>query len=91
MKAKGKLGCACKLTSNHGMAAATYPSTEHREFIIPELAVNGIIMGIGLVTGLVGWNKQDTPVGRILLGAGGGLTALGITFMIREIFTAKGS
>lgn len=91
MKTRGKLGCACKLPKAHGLAAAPgFAAPPQREFIIPEIAVNGVIMGTGLVTGLVGWNNQDKPIGRMLLGAGGGLTALGIAFLIRELFT-KGS
>lgn len=85
-QARGKLGCACKLPGNHGLSAAIN-SQAQREFTIPEIAVNGIIMSTGLVAGVIGWNNQNTPLGRLLLGAGGGLTALGIAFLIREIFT----
>lgn len=89
MKAKGKLGCACKLTKEGGMAAAHPHNQSHADFIIPEIAVNGLIAGTGLVVGVLGWNNQETPLGRLLLGAGGGLTALGIAFLIREAFVKR--
>lgn len=63
-----------------------YSHSGHHEFIIPESAVDGMVVAAGLVTGILGWNYQDKPVGRILLGAGGGLAALGIGFLIRGLF-----
>lgn len=86
-KARGKLGCACKLAKTHGLAAATaVHGLPTREFIIPELAVNGMIMSTGLVVGLFGWNNKDKPLGPVLISLGGGLGALGIAFFIREAF-----
>jgi hypothetical protein len=90
MKAKGKLGCACKLQKEPGMGAGKHRElSSQSEFVIPEIAVNGVIMATGLVVGALGWNNQDTPLGRLLLGAGGGLTALGIAFLIREAFVKR--
>lgn len=90
MKAKGKLGCACKLQKEQGMAAVKHREiSSHSELVIPEVAVNGMILATGIVAGALGWNNQDTPLGRLLLGAGGGLTALGIAFLIREAFVKR--
>jgi len=89
-KTKGKLGCACKLPPAHGLAAnAATTGLSQREFSIPEPAVNGLIMSAGLLTGLLGWNNRDKPLGPVLISLGGGLGALGIAFFIREIFTKK--
>jgi hypothetical protein len=89
-KTKGKLGCACKLSPPRGMAAgAATTGLEPRDFSIPEPAVNGIILSAGLVTGLLGWNNRDKPLGPVLISLGGGLGALGIAFFIREIFTRR--
>lgn len=89
-KARGKLGCNCKLSPAHGLSAG--PATTglpQREFSIPEPMVNGLIMSAGLLAGLLGWNNKDKPLGPILMSMGGGLGALSLAFFIREIFTKK--
>lgn len=89
-KTKGKLGCACKLSAPRGLAAG--PATTGlapRAFSIPEPAVNGLILSAGLLTGLLGWNNRDKPLGPLLISLGGGLGALGIAFFIREVFTKE--
>lgn len=88
MKAKGKLGCACKLEKKHDLSA-NHATVASSDFVIPEIAVNGVILATGLLTGVLGWNYQEKPIGRILLGAGGGLTAVGIAFLIREAFLKR--
>lgn len=96
MKARvnGRLGTRGMLGTRHRLsspAAAKYTSTglPPVEFIIPESAVNGIIIGVGLILGLLGYNAKDQPLGFFLISVGGGLGALGTAYFARELL-AKG-
>lgn len=47
------------------------------------------LVGSGLVLGLATWPYQNTPIGQTLLIAGGGLAAVGLAFLIRDLVTSK--
>ncbi len=85
----GRLGSKGMLGGHRLAARARYTSTglQPVEFIMPESAVNGIVIGAGLVLGLLGYNAKDAPLGFFLISVGGGLGALGTAFFIRSLLS----
>lgn len=47
------------------------------------------IMGGGLVLGLVAFPYKETPIGQTLLVAGGGLVAVSLALLIRELLVKR--
>lgn len=47
------------------------------------------LIGSGLVLGLVTWPYREAPITQTLLIAGGGLVAVGLAFLIRDLVTSK--
>ena len=89
-RVQGRLGSSGMLRHRPALAAeARYTSTglPAPDFIIPESAVNGIVIGAGLSLGLVGYNAREAPLGLFLLSVGGGLGALGTAFFIRSMLS----
>lgn len=85
-RVNGRLGSAGMLPRRN-LLAATATGLEPRKFVIPENAVNGIVIGTGALIGLLGWQERDRPFGLFLISVGGGLGALGLAFFVRELFT----
>lgn len=88
-RVNGRLGSAGMLARGNMLAATIATGPVDRQFVIPESAVNGIVIGTGLLIGLVGWQERDKPLGYFLTTVGGGLGALGLIFFIRQIFTKR--
>ena len=47
------------------------------------------LVGSGLLLGLVTFPYRDAPIGQTLLVAGGGLAAVGLAFLIRDLLMSK--
>ena len=47
------------------------------------------LLGGGLVLGLATFPYRDAPIGQTLLIAGGGLAAVGIAFLIRDLVMSR--
>lgn len=47
------------------------------------------LIGSGLLLGLVTFPYRDAPIGQTLLVAGGGLAAVGLAFLIRDLLMSK--
>lgn len=47
------------------------------------------IAGSGLVLGLVSFPYRESPIGQTLLVAGGGLVAVALAFLIRDLLTSR--
>ena len=45
--------------------------------------------GSGLVLGLVSFPYRESPIGQTLLVAGGGLVAVALAFLIRDLLTSR--
>jgi hypothetical protein len=52
-------------------------------------AVDLSLVGSGVVLGLITFPYRDAPIGQTLLVAGGGLAAVGLAFLIRDLLTSK--
>jgi hypothetical protein len=86
----GRLGSRGMLGRGPALAAqGKYTSTglPAPDFIIPEPAVNGIVIGAGLILGLLGYNARQAPLGFFLISVGGGLGALGSAYFIRSLLS----
>jgi hypothetical protein len=64
------------LRSRHSLAA-------HKGWS-PELVNLGILAG-GLALGMVSYAKRDTPLGAVLLQAGGSVVAVSLIFLVHDL------
>jgi hypothetical protein len=47
------------------------------------------IAGSGLALGLISFPYRESPIGQTLLVAGGGLVAVALAFLIRDLLTSR--
>lgn len=73
-----------RLTGHYGLG-----EMKGKTMGISPTVVDLSLVGSGIVLGLVTFPYRDAPIGQTLLIAGGGLAAVGLAFLIRDLVTSK--
>lgn len=74
-----------RLTGHYGLGEMKKGKTMGISPTVVDLS----LVGSGVVLGLVTFPYRDAPIGQTLLIAGGGLAAVGLAFLIRDLVTSK--